>query len=383
MKNEKKEIDKMLEGIKLSPGILRDCVGAFRRAAEEHADLFGERRAVYMVGCGDALYAAAAMERTFSAFAGVDARAVEAHEFCCYEIERAPKNALVLALSSSGNTARVVECACLAARRGLDVLALTGGGESRLAEACARRIVYSVPKIIGVPTNSAFIGLMLLLYVLGVCAGEKNGRLTATEAARRLAALSATADAMDAVIAESDGPFARLAGRTKAQDAVCFISCGPNLAIARFAALKLIKASAADATAQQTEEFAHVGYFTARAHPEREYILLAPDGAGVRRAREIARELRFLGARTTVVTTRGAGAFGADTEIVLPAVEEALSPFLMAVAVCLYAYHHGRLNGGEGIRFQSPEALREHFETVHYSRFGDEVADCDVSVPEN
>jgi len=127
----------------------------------------------------------------------------------------------------------------------------------------------------------------------------------------------------------------------------------------------------------ETEEFAHTGYFNASADPEREYILLAPAGCSVQRGGEIAAELRFLGGRVTALTTEGAGDVGANETVVLPAAAEHLSVFLTAVAVCLFAYRLGVLHGGEGIRFQSKEAMQEHFDTVHHSRFCDEAAAFD------
>jgi hypothetical protein len=73
-----------------------------------------------------------------------------------------------------------------------------------------------------------------------------------------------------------------------------------------------------------------------------------------------------------VVVSDAAAALQTRQSIPLAAgLPEELSPILAAPALSLLAYHLTKARGQESFEFASPEAAREHYETIHRATIGE------------
>jgi glucosamine 6-phosphate synthetase-like amidotransferase/phosphosugar isomerase protein len=110
------------------------------------------------------------------------------------------------------------------------------------------------------------------------------------------------------------------------------------------------------------EEWAHEEYFvTDEGAP---VVVVAPSGASIDRAREILAELAFIGADGVVVSDEPP----APPATWLPmaaGLPEELSPLLAALPLSLLGFLVAEATGTRSYHFPSPEAEREHYETIH------------------
>lgn len=354
---------------------------------EEKKDFFlaGNFKKIYACACGDSLYAIRSARFAFRKYSGIDFEVIESHEMCRYEMDYIPKDALILPVSNNGNAARTNECCYQAIRRGYPVLTITSNVNGRIYSACDNRLFYTVPRLGHVPGTVSASTLMLMLIIFAVKIGTWTGHLTEEEAAAVYEKLRDAANLADRAVKECDRAVAEAVQANKDLLKYYFLAAGPNFGMAEFACAKLFEASAVDGIAIQTEEFAHEQYFVANMHPDNCFMLLAPNGRAVQRTKEILHQINFLGCYSIYVTTQPyAGDVKASKVIVIPGeIDEELSPFVMLPVASLFGYHYSLCHDGRVIHFACDEQEPDHFYTVHYSRFHEEVKDMDTPLPED
>jgi glucosamine--fructose-6-phosphate aminotransferase (isomerizing) len=146
------------------------------------------------------------------------------------------------------------------------------------------------------------------------------------------AELAAQADIMAATIQACE-PIARelMQAWTDIPEFV-YVGAGPLYGVAMFSAAKMLEASGDPAMAQETEEWAHLQYFSRRA--DTPTVLIS---AGVRdadRMAEVARAAQSIGRRVIGVLPEGETAIRAYVDHVLPvkgAVREAFAPLVFSI----------------------------------------------------
>lgn len=294
----------------------------------------------YLVGCGDSHYCGLATRFAFEAWSGVATDALESLEFSRYLVNYAPSDALVLAVSNSGEVARTVECAAYARARGLRAVGATRNLESRLARTADAvvSLAYESPGF--APGTISYAASLLVLYCAAIRLGELNGRLTSADVRAHLAALAGTAAQIEATVDAADRPVAAVAASIAPEDPIFVIGGGPNWGTTQFASAKLIESASANLVPQELEEWAHEQYFLTR--PGTHTFVLAPEGAAIDRAREQLAAVRDVGGRAIAICAAGdrATAAAADVTIGLPdGIDELLSPLVYAVPVQLLGYH--------------------------------------------
>ncbi len=375
----KQEMDRMGETLRANLATLPDVI-------EGKKDFLTARKfsKIYACACGDSLYAIKSAALGFRKYAGIDFEAVESHEFCRYTMDYAPKDALILPVSNNGNAARTNECCYQAQRRGYTVLTITSNPNGRIYSACEDRLFYTIPRLGHVPGTTSSATLMLMILLLGVKLGTWNGNLSEAQAAGITDKLAAAAELAGRTVQACGDAVAGAVKDNKELNKFYFLGAGPNYGMAEFACAKLFEANAIDGIAQQTEEFAHEQYFVANMHPDNCVVLLAPQGRSMQRAKEILNQVNFLGLYSVFVTTRPLeGGVAARAVIEIPGeIDEELSPLVTLPVVSLFAYHYSLCHDGAVIHFASDEQEPNHYYTVHYSRFHDEVKDKDAPLPE-
>lgn len=356
------------------PAMIRDQVAASWRAVGALLDEIDARAIprVVLTGCGDSLFAGMAARWAFERYAGVATEAIEALDFARYAADALPPGSLVLPISYSGQVARTVEAAQIAARLGATVVAITGRPERRLGRIAPRRLHVQVPSRGFSLGTSTYIGLLLAAYLLALGLGQRRGALSAARVAALLDDLHGMGDLAAGALAAGETVLPALSENLAGAASVVFLGAGPNYASAHFGAAKLFEGAQLHGVAQNTEEWAHEHYFISTAASRT--VLLAPRGRALDRAREIAAELCFIETPFLAITDDDPAPWLALTPhvLALPAgAIEPFSPLLFAVPLSQLGYYLAKVRGKQSYNFPSPEREREHYQTLHESAFRD------------
>lgn len=344
----------MREEIAMIPELIQAQLQALGVPLGELARELGRARIrnIYLAGCGDSAFAGAASALAFRKHSGIHAEAVEALELARYRIRYLPQSSAVVCLSFSGKVGRTIEVAIQARRFGHRVIAVTGDADSPLAREADHVVSLSVPTLGYSPGTSTYLSLLLALVQLAALwTGEERSLLDRVPQLAR------------ETLAATDGPISALAQRLAKSSWISFLGAGPNLASAAFGAAKLFEGPQMLGTVTNLEEWAHGEYFVTR--PGTPVVMVAPSGASFDRANEILSELDFMKADSVLISD-AIPTFRPGTLVPLaPGLPEELSPILAALPLSLLAYYLAKARGQGSFEFPSPEAAREHYETIH------------------
>jgi glucosamine--fructose-6-phosphate aminotransferase (isomerizing) len=154
-----------------------------------------------------------------------------------------------------------------------------------------------------------------------------------------------------------------VAERLRHRAAITFIGAGPNDAMARFGAAKLLEGPEMRGVATNLEEWAHGEYFvTEPGHP---VVVVASSGASSDRVGEILNELAYVEADSILISDAPHGGKAKTIVELAPGLPEEFSPLLATLPLSLLAFYLARARGKRSYNFPSPEAAREHYDTIH------------------
>jgi glucosamine--fructose-6-phosphate aminotransferase (isomerizing) len=343
------------------PRVISDQHAALRPRLEELAQSLvadGIEHA-YLVGCGDSMFAGQATCLAFARHCGIQAEAVHALDLARYRVRYLPPRSLVVCVSYSGEVGRTIEAAAQARLHGHRVVALTGSVNGRLAREVQTSVLLDVPTLGFSPGTSTYVAMQTALLTLAIAWGRARGH--AQDGGDT--ALDAVAEAATATIDAAAEPARALAAALAHERWVTFIGAGPNEASAHFGAAKLFEGPQMLGVATNLEEWAHEEYFVSG--PGTPVVVIAPSGASHDRAVEILSELVFIKASATLVSDQPPPLPEVGWLPLQPGVSEELSPVIAALPLSLLGFFLAEATGKRSYNFPSPEAEREHYETIH------------------
>ena len=317
---------------------------------------------LYLTGCGDSAFAAAASGLAFRRHSRLRIHPVHALDFSRYLVRYLPPASAVVAISFSGKVGRTVEAARQASAFGHPVIGLTNNSDGPLAAAADQILPIEVPTLGFSPGTSTYIAMLCTLIDLALRTSVPDG-----EAAVRAACAELPAQAAK-TLGWGDTPADEAATRMASSRFVTFLGAGPNEATARFGAAKLFEAPQRLALAANLEEWAHEEYFITSAGDP--VVVVAPAGAAHDRAEEILAELKFLQADAIVVSDIEPRGIASHFRLAAGAPEE-LSPVLAALPLAQVGFHLARHTGKRSYNFPSEQARNEHYSTIHRATIGD------------
>ena len=147
-------------------------------------------RLIYLVGCGDSLYAGMAARLAVQEWSGIWVEPVESLEFR-YLVGCLSDSSVVVGISVSGQVQRTLDSLEVARERGAFTVGITGTPNSRI-HACADHVID-----IGirgrepgpVPGTSTYLANLATLYSLGLAFGRDTGHLSPDETDRHRQAI--------------------------------------------------------------------------------------------------------------------------------------------------------------------------------------------------
>jgi glucosamine 6-phosphate synthetase-like amidotransferase/phosphosugar isomerase protein len=311
-------------------GNLESTAGAVAALAADIAAYAPAR--IVLVGAGDSLAAAQAVRLAFEQMTGLTCEPAQSLEFAYYTAAASAASALVIGLSSSGETTRTVEALLTAREAGACTVAVTNSPDSSLARNATRVLNIQASRV-GWPTQSTTAPIAVLLS-LAAALGRQRDAAGADQLRAELAGAPAL---MGAVLDRLDAPLRRQAERERDQAMYLFSGAGPAWPAAVVGAAKVKEATPDHALAVQLEEFHHYNSIK----DDEPLWLFVPDDRQVARAQDTIAEAARLGGRVHVIAAEAAaGAFtGAVDVLTVPAVAPGVAPLLYLLPAQLIGYH--------------------------------------------
>jgi glucosamine--fructose-6-phosphate aminotransferase (isomerizing) len=334
----------MHQQIDTLPQLVREIAKPFDESARATFDfeLCTSVKRIYLVGCGDSYHAPVGAELAFHQLAKVPTQAVSSLTFSRYVASflppTGPKTNLVITVSVSGVVSRTIEALRLARQAGAVGVALTGTPSAPLAESAEKVFKTTVPPLpdelrgMVVPGVRSYLASQMALYSAAIRIGEVRGSLTTAQADSYRAELAGLAGVIEATIQACE-PVARdLIQQWADLHEFVYVGAGPLYGVAMFSAAKMLEASGDPSMAQETEEWAHLQYFSAR--PDTPTILISAANADADRMGEIAQAAHVIGRRTVGVLPEGETAIRQYVQHVLPVqgeVRECFAPLVYSI----------------------------------------------------
>ncbi|GAB4268091.1 MAG: hypothetical protein Kow0092_21760 [Deferrisomatales bacterium] len=317
---------------------------------EEVGPLLGGLRRVVFAGCGDCHAAAEYGEALLQLRSGMETYAFPAMELTRARTYLLNEQTLLVAMSVSGRTPRVVEAARAARRRGARVLGLTDAPESPLTESASGTFVlgtappeslettdYRDPEAAryrgyqrAVPQTKTFGAMQLAAAMVGLELERRRPSGRGSDRATVERTFASLPDLADAAAQAGRRAAASLARRAPREVRMTFCGTGLARGVARFAAYKLLEL-ACGAAHGEVEEFCHTHYLVTG--PGDAVAFFAQDERILARVAEIAPVVAGeIGASVAVLAgghLRGGAVSGA---FLLPAVPPETFPLLSGLA---------------------------------------------------
>jgi glucosamine--fructose-6-phosphate aminotransferase (isomerizing) len=299
-------------------------------------DLLNLRLAV-LTGSGDSHAAARAAQFGWQSLSGVPTFVDDAMTAARYRLEPITGGQrlrpMLVAVSSSGEVARVVEAAQRAQAAGAFVLAVSSSGENRLAASADAVLLTPAPAFPAAPGVRSYAMSLLGLFHLAIRLGEVRGRYSMDDAGDLRRQVAGVADAIESTLEATRKAAATLAERWAGCQTIEFLGSGPGRATAGYGAAKLLEAAGVHGLDQDIEEFVHLQYFAADTSTP--VVLIAPSNSAAHsRAVEVSRLLQTLG---RPVATVGDEPLAGEHLPHAPGIAEIWHPLLQIAPLALLA----------------------------------------------
>ena len=199
-------------------------------------------REIVIAASGSSRHAGLVAELLIEDLSGIAVDVEYASEYC-YRSEKSLKNAAVIVISQSGETADTLAALRKAQTAGHQTLAVTNvPGSSMAVEASV-----SFPTLAGVeraiPATKSFTAQLLVLHLIALLAAESRNALDAATIEKYLQYLTRLASVLDGQMAVWESQVSQVARQYQSFKNFLFLGRGVHYAIAREGALKLKESS--------------------------------------------------------------------------------------------------------------------------------------------
>ena len=328
-----KEIRQQPEVIKQS---LEHADPSLRELARRYV---GQVKRIILVGCGDPYMLGLAAVYAFERWAGVPTESIEAAEFAMYRYHHINEQTLIVLVTSSGKTVKVIDAARLAAQKGAPAFALTNLNPSPITAETDQVIQTQAGWSDSFPTKQTTTALAVL-YALALHWAEAAATLPAAEIATlRQGLYAGVPQAITEALALAP-QMEQLAQQHLDAPIYAFIGSGPNWATAYLAAAKMKETSQSRSEATNLEEYAHLHSLSIRPN-DPVFVITTPGQIG-ERSRLICQHIRSNGGQLVVVGPAQEQELWAELDVAYCQVadhDEMFGPLVAWIPLQLFAYY--------------------------------------------
>ena len=301
-------------------------------------------RRVYLIACGTSHHAAMVGRHYVEAIARIPATVELASEFRARE-PVIDEGDLVIAVSQSGETSDTLAAVHEAKKRGATVLAVANVIGSAIPRASHAAFYTHAGPEIGVASTKCFTTQLCVLLMLSIHLGRRRSTLSKQRASELLEGLVKLPTQMNDVVLGTKQLVANIAKRHVDARDVLFLGRGPSYMIALEAALKLKEVSYVHAEGYAAGEMKHGPIALLDAAVP--VIVVVPQDRYYEKTMSNLQEARAREAKIICIASEGDEQAQRESHecVLVPVVDEALTPFLTVLPLQLYAYYVADLKG--------------------------------------
>ena len=349
-------IDFMLKEIQEQPQYLKNLLSSNKDTIHEKICNFQDRfdfTRIVLTGCGDSLCAALTNEFAFSEI-GFSTLVFPPMELSRYRYKLnnvLNEKSLLIPISVSGRTPRVVESINAANSRGSPSLAITNNPASPVAQA-ADDFIYAKSSEVESLKTSSYDGDISSKYVGYEHDVPQTKSYTSVQMTLQMIAASLSKNPEYSILEEIPGIVKKIIQNNlireigeKHSEASRYIysASGPNYGNALFGEFKMYEFSLLGFS-KEIEEYCHTAYFVTEENTP--VMFLAPKGESLERVSEISPVLEKTIGASPIIVSDVEPTFGHEVWIEIPYVgDEKYSVIPYGVVAPLYAYWIAKTRG--------------------------------------
>lgn len=315
------------------PDKIKETLGQEKEEIRKAADILSKRQIdqIYMVGCGDSVAALRGVRFFLEAFLHIPCKEEDALDFAYYNNNPVNERTLVIGLSSSGRTIRVLEALLIAKAKKAQTLALSNTKDSPLMKMSTVGIFVHASRK-GWPTQSSTAAMATVIQ-FGMELGKRIGIETSGYYENRFREVP---HLMEIAVRMTEEKVKKLAKEWYHKKIIFFCGGGPFFTCAEYGAAKVKEATPGYAVPVLLEEFHH--YNTVKKGDP--LFIIAPPGSSTQRALETIWAGKELGGEICILTSEKEKYLVKEAEqvLLLPEVEECFANFVYAIPLQLFGY---------------------------------------------
>ena len=296
---------------------------------------------LFLVGCGTAYHSCIAAKYWFEELTTIPIEIDVASEFRYRKIQFDKKN-LYIFVSQSGETADTFAALDLCKKNNVKTCSVVNVVESSIARLTDFVLPIHAGPEIGVASTKAFIGQMLVLYILAIKLSESRKEISKTDYKKKIIELIKLPDLISKTLKCEDKVQVIAKDFVNSKGAI-FLGRGPSFPIALEGALKLKELSYLHAEGYPAGEMKHGPL--ALIEEGLPVIVLAPRDRYFVKTISNMQEVIARGAKVLLVTNSNGNINSENIRFILsvPKSDTFLSPFLLTIPLQLLAYHVAKL----------------------------------------
>ena len=328
----------------LEERITNNCMLEIETFGEEAVEIFNQVEAVRILACGTSYYAGM-VARIWLESMGIPCEAEIASEFR-YRNPVVPNNALVVAISQSGETADTLAALNQASKLGYKYsLAICNSPFSQITRETDLVLHTRAGPEISVASTKAFTTQLVSLLLLMIALAKRRG-MTVDEEAEIIGELRALPSRIEALL-QMDKDIAELSDYFTDKEHTLFLGRGTHYPIALEGALKLKEISYIHADAYPAGELKHGPL--ALIDAKTPTIAVAPNNHLLAKLKANIQEVRARGGKLFVFSDSGTPIKSDELIEVIEVVKSGpfTSPIIHTIALQLLAYHVAVTKGND------------------------------------
>ena len=292
---------------------------------------------IVLVGCGTAYHSCVTAKYWFEELTNLSIEIDIASEFRYRKIKFNKKNLYVF-LSQSGETADTFAALELCNKNKVKTCSIVNVVESSIARASDFVLPIHAGPEIGVASTKAFIGQLLVLYILAIKISEIRKEISSIDYEKKINDLKKLPDLIKKTLNSQDKVQVIAKDFLKAKGAM-FLGRGLSFPIALEGALKLKELSYLHAEGYPAGEMKHGPL--ALIEEGLPVVILAPKDRYFEKTISNMQEVIARGGKVILITNESNKIISENIRFTLevPVTDEHLSPFLMTIPLQLLAYH--------------------------------------------
>ena len=309
------------------------------------------RGEIVIAASGSSRHAGLVAELMFEDLSGIAVDVEYASEYC-YRSEKALKNAVVMVVSQSGETADTLAALRKAILAGHATLAITNVANSTMSNEANVSFPTEAGRERAIPATKSFTGQLLNLYLLSLLAAEARKAITPAELQVLLAELKSLPERISAQLQGWENDVRSIAAKYSSARNFLFLGRGVHYAVAREGALKLKESAYLHAEGYPSGELKHGP--NALVSDGTPLVMIATvdrsDPESLERYQKVVhlmRDMHDQGADILAVANTGDDAVAelATNVVFVDEMREALLPIAEVIPLQLFAYFMAIHNG--------------------------------------